>query len=51
MLEHFRFLRVLPRYPAATTKAQINLEPGVYKVEHPELFKLAKAEPASCQPK
>jgi cobalt-zinc-cadmium efflux system membrane fusion protein len=30
--------------PAATTKAQINLEPGVYEVEHPELFKLAKAD-------
>ena len=30
--------------PAATTKAQIDLEPGVYEVEHPELFKLAKAE-------
>jgi len=28
----------------ATTKAQINLEPGVYEVEHPELFKLAKAD-------
>jgi len=30
--------------PAATTKAQINLEPGVYEVEHAELFKLAKAD-------
>jgi cobalt-zinc-cadmium efflux system membrane fusion protein len=30
--------------PAATTKAQINLEPGVYEVEHPELFRLAKAD-------
>jgi len=30
--------------PAATPKAQINLEPGVYEVEHPELFKLAKAD-------
>jgi cobalt-zinc-cadmium efflux system membrane fusion protein len=30
--------------PAATTKAQINVEPGVYEVEHPELFKLAKAD-------
>jgi cobalt-zinc-cadmium efflux system membrane fusion protein len=29
--------------PAATTKAQINLEPGVYEVEHADLFKLAKA--------
>ena len=28
--------------PAATTQAQINLEPGVYEVEHPELFRLAK---------
>jgi membrane fusion protein, heavy metal efflux system len=30
--------------PAATTKAQINLEPGVYEVEHPELFKLTTAD-------
>ena len=30
--------------PAATTKAQIDLEPGVYEVEHPERFKLAKAD-------
>ncbi len=30
--------------PAAPTKAQITLEPGVYEVDHPELFKLAKAE-------
>jgi cobalt-zinc-cadmium efflux system membrane fusion protein len=30
--------------PAATTRTQINLESGVYEVEHPELFKLAKAE-------
>ena len=29
---------------AAPTKTQITLEPGVYDVEHPELFKLAKAE-------
>jgi cobalt-zinc-cadmium efflux system membrane fusion protein len=29
--------------PAATTKAQINLESGVYEVEHADLFKLAKA--------
>ena len=29
--------------PAATSKAQINLEPGVYEVEHADLFKLAKA--------
>ena len=29
--------------PAATTKAQINLEPGVYEVGHADLFKLAKA--------
>ena len=29
--------------PAASTKAQINLEPGVYEVEHADLFKLAKA--------
>ena len=29
---------------AAPTKAQITLEPGVYDVDHPELFKLAKAE-------
>jgi cobalt-zinc-cadmium efflux system membrane fusion protein len=29
---------------AAPTKAEINLESGVYKVEHPELFKLAKVE-------
>ena len=30
--------------PAATPKAQIDLEPGVYEVEHPERFKLAKAD-------
>jgi multidrug efflux pump subunit AcrA (membrane-fusion protein) len=29
---------------AAPTKAQITLEPGVYDVDHPELFELAKAE-------
>jgi membrane fusion protein, heavy metal efflux system len=29
---------------AAPTKAQITLEPGVYDVDHPELFKLVKAE-------
>jgi cobalt-zinc-cadmium efflux system membrane fusion protein len=28
----------------APTKTQITLEPGVYDVDHPELFKLAKAE-------
>jgi len=29
---------------AAPTKAQIRLEPGVYDVDHPELFKVVKAE-------
>lgn len=29
---------------AAPTKAEITLEPGVYSVDHPELFKLAKVE-------
>lgn len=29
---------------AAPTKAEITLEPGVYNVEHPELFKIATAE-------
>ncbi|HYL14939.1 MAG TPA: efflux RND transporter periplasmic adaptor subunit [Terriglobales bacterium] len=29
---------------AATTKTEVTLEPGVYNVDHPELFKLAKAE-------
>jgi len=32
---------------AAPTKAQVNVEPGVYEVDHPELFKLAKAESRS----
>jgi len=29
---------------AAPAKAQVSLEPGVYEVDHPELFKLAKVE-------
>jgi len=29
---------------AASTKAEITLEPGAYNVDHPELFKLTKAE-------
>ncbi len=29
---------------AAPTKAEVTLEPGVYDVDHPELFKLVKAE-------
>jgi cobalt-zinc-cadmium efflux system membrane fusion protein len=29
---------------AAPTKSEINLEPGLYDVEHPELFKLVKVE-------
>lgn len=29
---------------AATTMAEVTLEPGVYNVDHPELFKLAKVE-------
>ncbi len=29
---------------AAPTKTQITLEPGVYDLDHPELFKLAKAD-------
>jgi len=29
---------------ASSTKAEITREPGVYDVDHPELFKLAKAE-------
>lgn len=29
---------------AAPTKAEVTLDPGVFEVDHPELFKLAKAE-------
>jgi cobalt-zinc-cadmium efflux system membrane fusion protein len=30
--------------PAASTKAEVTLEPGIFDVDHPGLFKLAKAE-------
>jgi cobalt-zinc-cadmium efflux system membrane fusion protein len=32
---------------AAPTKEQVNVEPGVYDVDHPELFKLAQAQSRS----